>query len=156
MKNWTLRRRLLASFALIIAIMLVMVAITYAQLLSIEQRERELQADPLPGLYYSDLIRSEALESLLLVQRLVARGQGDDQTLLQQLREHEARQEELQGLYEKRLFREGDRVAYAELQAHLLEFDELKSSVLELLAQGEQERARQSLETELLPDWAHG
>ncbi|NQD97008.1 methyl-accepting chemotaxis protein, partial [Pseudomonas sp. CrR25] len=42
------------------------------------------------------------------------------------------------------------------LQAHLLEFDELKSSVLELLAQGEQERARQSLETELLPDWAHG
>ncbi|WP_172148928.1 methyl-accepting chemotaxis protein [Pseudomonas tumuqii] len=156
MKNWTLRRRLLASFALIIAIILVMVAISYAQLLSIEQRQRELQADPLPGLYYSDLIRSETFESILLIQRLVALEQGDGQALLRQLRSHEERLGELLGLYEKSLFRADDRATFAELQAHMREFDEISAALLAQLAQGNREQARQVLNDMLLPDWEHG
>ena len=156
MKNWTLRRRLLASFTLIIAIMLVMVAITYAQLLSIEQRQRELQADPLPGLYYSDLIRSETFESILLIQRLVALQQGDGQALLRQLRSRGERLDELLGLYETSLFRADDRAAFAELQAHMREFDEISAEVLAQHAQGNQAQARQVLEDKLLPDWEHG
>ncbi|MCB1652919.1 MAG: methyl-accepting chemotaxis protein, partial [Pseudomonadales bacterium] len=58
MKNWTLRQRILASFAVIIAIMLLMVVAAYSRLLSIESSEETVRADSIPGVYYSSMIRS--------------------------------------------------------------------------------------------------
>lgn len=156
MKNWTLRRRILASFALIIAIMLAMVAITYAQLLSIEERQRELQSDPLPGLYYSDLIRSEAFESIFLIQRLLTQEAGNAEALVQQLHSHKKRQGELLELYQQSLFREDDRATFGELRAHMLEFDEIIAALLVAHGEGNLALARQILQDKLLPDWEHG
>ena len=39
MKNWTLRQRILASFAVIIAIMLLMIVAAYSRLVTIETAE---------------------------------------------------------------------------------------------------------------------
>ena len=58
MKNWTLRQRILASFAVIIAIMLLMVVASYSRLLSIESSEETVRTDAIPGVYYSSMIRS--------------------------------------------------------------------------------------------------
>ncbi|MGP0013283.1 hypothetical protein, partial [Pseudomonas sp.] len=52
MKNWTLRQRILASFAVIIAIMLLMVVASYSRLLSIESSEESVRTDAIPGVYY--------------------------------------------------------------------------------------------------------
>lgn len=58
MKNWTLRQRILASFAVIIAIRLLMVVVSYSRLLKIEVGEASVREDALPGLYYSSVIRN--------------------------------------------------------------------------------------------------
>ena len=65
MKNWTLRQRILASFAVIIAIMLLMVVVSYSRLLKIEASEASVRDDALPGVYYSSMIRSAWVDSYL-------------------------------------------------------------------------------------------
>jgi methyl-accepting chemotaxis protein WspA len=75
-KNWTLRQRILASFAVIIAIMLLMVVVSYSRLLSIESSEQQVSTDALPGLYYSNSVRSAWSDSYLTVLRLLGEGKG--------------------------------------------------------------------------------
>ena len=57
-KNWTLRQRILASFAVIIAIMLLMVVVSYSRLLKIEVSENSVRDDAVPGVFFSSMIRS--------------------------------------------------------------------------------------------------
>ncbi|MGH8353400.1 MAG: methyl-accepting chemotaxis protein [Pseudomonas sp.] len=157
MNNWTLRRRLLASFALIIVIMLVMVVMAYRDLLIIEEEERQLEADPLPGLYYSTLIGSAEDERFVLTQQLVL---DQDHAIspddLERLSSHDERRRELVGEYEKTILRENDRAAFAAFKAHLQEYGELQAEVLELYQQRQPEQARLALKEKLRPDWVHG
>ena len=55
MKNWTLRQRILASFAVIIAIMLLMVVVSYSRLLKIEASENVVRDDAVPGVFLPNL-----------------------------------------------------------------------------------------------------
>ncbi|MDF0730463.1 methyl-accepting chemotaxis protein [Pseudomonas entomophila] len=71
MKNWTLRQRILASFAVIIAIMLLMIVAAYSRLVSIEASEEAVGADSIPGVYYSSMIRSAWVDSYVASQQLV-------------------------------------------------------------------------------------
>ncbi|MFG0865014.1 methyl-accepting chemotaxis protein [Pseudomonas sp. FYR_7] len=71
MKNWTLRQRILASFAVIIAIMLLMIVAAYSRLVTIESAEQEVGADSIPGGYYSSMIRSAWVDSYVTSQQLV-------------------------------------------------------------------------------------
>ncbi|WDY56965.1 methyl-accepting chemotaxis protein [Pseudomonas sp. PSKL.D1] len=71
MKNWTLRQRILASFAVIIAIMLLMIVAAYSRLLAIESAEEAVGTDSIPGVYYSSMIRSAWVDSYVTSQQLV-------------------------------------------------------------------------------------
>lgn len=71
MKNWTLRQRILASFAVIIAIMLLMIVAAYSRLMTIESSEQEVGTDSIPGVYYSSMIRSAWVDSFVTSQQLV-------------------------------------------------------------------------------------
>ncbi|AXQ47034.1 methyl-accepting chemotaxis protein [Pseudomonas vlassakiae] len=71
MKNWTLRQRILASFAVIIAIMLLMIVAAYSRLVTIETAEEAVGTDSIPGLYYSSMIRSAWVDSYVTSQQLV-------------------------------------------------------------------------------------
>nr|WP_273497304.1 methyl-accepting chemotaxis protein [Pseudomonas taiwanensis] len=70
-KNWTLRQRILASFAVIIAIMLLMIVAAYSRLVAIESAEEAVGTDSIPGLYYSSMIRSAWVDSYVTSQQLV-------------------------------------------------------------------------------------
>jgi methyl-accepting chemotaxis protein WspA len=70
-KNWTLRQRILASFAVIIAIMLLMIVAAYSRLMTIESSEQEVGTDSIPGVYYSSMIRSAWVDSYVTSQQLV-------------------------------------------------------------------------------------
>lgn len=65
MKNWTLRQRILASFAVIIAIMLLMVVVSYSRLLKIESGETAVRDDAVTGVYLSSMIRSAWVDSYM-------------------------------------------------------------------------------------------
>jgi methyl-accepting chemotaxis protein WspA len=70
-KNWTLRQRILASFAVIIAIMLLMIVAAYSRLVAIESAEQAVGTDSIPGVYYSSMIRSAWVDSYVTSQQLV-------------------------------------------------------------------------------------
>jgi methyl-accepting chemotaxis protein WspA len=70
-KNWTLRQRILASFAVIIAIMLLMIVAAYSRLVAIEASEEAVGSDSIPGVYYSSMIRSAWVDSYVTSQQLV-------------------------------------------------------------------------------------
>ena len=166
-KNWTLRRRLLASFALIIAIMLVMAMITYSDLLIIEQDTQELEAEALPGLHQSALIRRTTLENFIQFQQL-AQNQTFSPEDLELLHKQDERLGELMSHYEKTLSgegesegeeaaaRDGHRAAFAAFKAHLQEYGELQAGVLELYQQKQPEQALQMMKDELHEDLQHG
>ncbi|OWT70318.1 MULTISPECIES: methyl-accepting chemotaxis protein [unclassified Achromobacter] len=59
MKNLTLRQRLLASFAAILVIMLLMALVDYSRLLAIESEAQGIRGDSLPGLQYSARILND-------------------------------------------------------------------------------------------------
>ncbi len=66
MKNWTIRQRLVASFAGILGLMLATGGIAYKYLASIEREATSLAADSMPGLHYGSRVRGSLLMSYAL------------------------------------------------------------------------------------------
>ncbi|MEK1942146.1 MAG: MCP four helix bundle domain-containing protein, partial [Pseudomonas sp.] len=79
MKNWTLRQRILASFAVIIAIVILMIAVAYSRLVTIEAGAKSVANDSMPGVYFSSYIRSSWVDSFILAQQVV--GLSDEQVI---------------------------------------------------------------------------
>ncbi|ARN33971.1 Wsp signal transduction system chemoreceptor WspA [Pseudomonas aeruginosa] len=79
MKNWTVRQRILASFAVIIAIMLLMAATAYVKMLTVEKGAYRVQDDAMPGMYFITLVRSSWTDNYLQTQELF--GITDDHEL---------------------------------------------------------------------------
>nr|WP_137885813.1 methyl-accepting chemotaxis protein [Pseudomonas sp. 2FE] len=158
MNNWTLRQRILASFAVIIAIMLLMVVTSYSHLLMIEEEGRDMQGDALPGLFYSAMIQGAWMERLVLAQQLVGRhgDQGLSQAELEQLRINDEQLGVQMANYEQTIHVEEDRKAFAVFQRHHLEYSQLQAAVLDLYEQQQANQAHLQLSEKLLPAWRHG
>src|SRR5713101_8204361 len=71
MKNLTIRRRIVASFAVILALMTVMAAVEYRRLMLIEQLSSSIELDTLPGLDYTHLIVVDRIANYSLTQQYV-------------------------------------------------------------------------------------
>jgi methyl-accepting chemotaxis protein WspA len=115
-KNWTLRQRILASFAVIIAIMLLMVVVAFNRLLVIEKSGDEVRLDALPGVYYSSTVRAAWVETYLRTQQLLAEGEGRSLTNAEedQYKEFEDRLQAQIASYEKSIYEESDRQDFAQ------------------------------------------
>jgi methyl-accepting chemotaxis protein WspA len=75
MKQWTIRQRLQGSFAVILALMMVMGGVAYTRLATIDRATGSAAADSIPGLYRSTEIASDLIMTYALtVEQL---GQGD-------------------------------------------------------------------------------
>ena len=75
MKTWTIRRRLLGCFAVILGLMLVMGGIAWTRLATIEQGAASAAKDSIPGLDLSNEIAGDLIMAYALtVEQL---GQGD-------------------------------------------------------------------------------
>ena len=68
MKDWTIRRRIWASFAVILALMMVMATVAYTRLARIEQLTSGIETDILPGLNSSNQIMVERMANYSLTQ----------------------------------------------------------------------------------------
>ena len=158
MKNWTLRQRILASFAVIIAIMLLMVVASYSRLLSIETSEEKVQTDSIPGVYYSSMIRSAWVDSYVLTLELVGSLNQRDLT-------NEDRK--LYASYEERLNKELDNyrstIFEGEDRAHFVDFERLHeeygvvlAKILELYQNKDFAQAHKVLGEQLAPAWMEG
>ncbi|PVZ16049.1 MULTISPECIES: methyl-accepting chemotaxis protein [unclassified Pseudomonas] len=71
MKNWSLRQRILASFAVVIAVMLLMILVSYTRLAKIESNADAVRTDSIPGMAISSMIRSAWVDNFVYTQQLL-------------------------------------------------------------------------------------
>ncbi|WP_223470841.1 MULTISPECIES: methyl-accepting chemotaxis protein [unclassified Pseudomonas] len=158
MKNWTLRQRILASFAVIIAIMLLMVVVSYSRLLKIEDSEENVRVDAVPGVYYSSMIRGGWVDSYVLTQQIVGLSgnreiTAEDKARYQGFEQH--LREEMQN-YQKLIQNPADQASFDEFEVNHQAFNLAMAKVLDLYQRKDYEGARQALDKELTPAWIGG
>lgn len=158
MKNWTLRQRILASFAVIIAIMLLMVVVSYSRLLKIETSQEAVRDDAVPGVYLSSMIRSAWVDSYLQTIDII--GLRDDKTFTNtdknDYKSFEARIEQQMANYEKNIHGQADRMEFDNFKAAHINYNKVLAQVLERVEANDLPGANQLLEEQLTPIWTEG
>jgi methyl-accepting chemotaxis protein WspA len=157
-KNWTLRQRILASFAVIITIMLLMVVVSYSRLLKIEESEASVREDALPGLYYSSMVRSAWSESFLHIQEMLGlkEGQGisaEDAAAFKTFEEH--LQEQMTN-YRNTVTTDEDKVEYAIFEKLHESYSKVLGAVLDLHKGNQEAEAIKLFNEQLTPAWTAG
>ncbi|MHC8403954.1 methyl-accepting chemotaxis protein [Pseudomonas sp. TMB3-21] len=158
MKNWTLRQRILASFAVIIAIMLLMVVASYSRLLKIEENETSVREDALPGLYYSSMLRSAWVDTYLHTQEMLGlkEGQGFSAEEAESFKGYAQRVQEQMANYQHTVTTEEDRVEYALFEKIHEQYNKVLASVLDLRKQNQDAEAIKLFHEQLTPAWTAG
>ncbi|KTC17559.1 chemotaxis protein [Pseudomonas marginalis ICMP 9505] len=158
MKNWTLRQRILASFAVIIAIMLLMVVVSYSRLLKIETSQVAVRDDAVPGVYLSSIIRSAWVDSYLLTIDVI--GLRDDKTLTNadkaDYKSFEARIQQQMASYEKTVYVQADRAEFDSFKAAHVAYNKVLADVVERIEAKDLPGARKLLTEKLTPIWTEG
>lgn len=158
MKNWTLRQRILASFAVIIAIMLLMVVVSYSRLLSIETSEEQVRKDALPGVYYSTLMRSTWGESYIRTLELIV--EGASRPLSKQEKDQYAGfddtlRTQMNG-YMTSIFDDADRVNFAAFEKRRDTYVRLLNEVHATFERGDYAAAKTEFYEQVRPVWSEG
>ncbi|WP_405126171.1 methyl-accepting chemotaxis protein [Pseudomonas marginalis] len=158
MKNWTLRQRILASFAVIIAIMLLMVVVSYSRLLKIEASQESVRDDAVPGVYLSSMIRSAWVDSYLQTIDII--GLREDKTFTNSdksdYKAFEARIEQQMANYEKTVHSQADRMEFDNFKAAHINYNKVLAQVLDRVEANDLPAARELLEEQLTPIWTEG
>ncbi|WP_149087420.1 methyl-accepting chemotaxis protein [Pseudomonas prosekii] len=158
MKNWTLRQRILASFAVIIAIMLLMVVVSYSRLLKIEESEASVREDALPGVYYSSMIRGAWSDSYLRVQEMLGlrEGQGFSTEDAAEFKTFELRLQAQIDNYRSTVTTEEDKVEFATFEKIHEEYRTLLAAVLDLHQRNLEVESIKLFNEKLTPTWTAG
>jgi methyl-accepting chemotaxis protein WspA len=157
-KNWTLRQRILASFAVIIAIMLLMVVVSYSRLLKIELSEESVRDDAVPGVYLSSMIRSAWVDSYL--QTLDIIGLREDKGLTDadkaDFKSFEARILTQMANYKATINGGDDQAEFDKFEALHQSYNKALFGVLDHLQNRDVAGARKLFDAELTPTWTAG
>jgi len=148
----------LASFAVIIAIMLLMVLVSYTRLLSIQQSEEAVSNDALPGVYFSTLVRSAWGESYIRTLELIAEGKARELNRSEQDQyiEFENRlQSQIDG-YKKTIFDETDHANFNVFEKQREVYGRLLNEVLKAYQNGDYTTARTEFYSQVNPVWLQG
>ena len=158
MKNWTLRQRILASFAVIIAIMLLMVVVSYSRLLKIEASESSVRDDAVPGVYYSSMIRGAWVDSYLQTQELLGlkEGQGISSEDAADYKAFETRLQEQMANYRNTVTTDEDRVEFAAFEKDHDTYMQIQDQVLDLHKRNLEAEAVKLFTEKLTPAWYTG
>nr|WP_256679479.1 methyl-accepting chemotaxis protein [Pseudomonas sp. Fl4BN1] len=157
-KNWTLRQRILASFAVIIAIMLLMVVVSYSRLLKIEAGEERVRTDAVPGVYFSSMIRSAWVDSYIQTQEII--GLKQDQAISAEdradFKAFEQRLETQMGNYRQTINSREDQTEFDAFEKAHQEFNRIQAAVLDLHQRKQEAEAIRLFNEQLTPTWTAG
>ncbi|MFC6297836.1 HAMP domain-containing protein [Pseudomonas sp. CCM 7893] len=158
MKNWTLRQRILASFAVIIAIMLLMVVVSYSRLLKIEVSETSVRDDAVPGVFFSSMIRSAWVDSYLQTQELIGlhKNQGISDADKQDYKSFEARLEQHMASYAATINLDQDRSEFDTFENLHQAYNKILAQVLDLHLANNDDDAVKMFNEQLTPAWTAG
>ena len=158
MKNWSLRQRILASFAVVIAIMLLMVVASYSRLQAIEASESEVRTDSVPGVFYSSMIRSAWVDSYVYTQQLI--GLSYQRELItadeDQYKGFAERLTQQMNNYKGTIQDADDRANFEEFERLRVAYEKSMADVLEAYRQRKFSAAQQLAIDEMTPAWTAG
>jgi methyl-accepting chemotaxis protein WspA len=157
-KNWTLRQRILASFAVIIAIMLLMVVVSYSRLLKIEVSENSVRDDAVPGVFFSSMIRSAWVDSYLQTQELIGihKNQGISEVDKQDYKSFESRLEQHMASYAGTINIDQDRTEFDTFEKLHQNYNRILAQVLEAHQSNNSAEALKLFDEQLTPAWTAG
>jgi methyl-accepting chemotaxis protein WspA len=161
MKNQSLKRRIHASFAAILAVMLLMVVVDYVRLVDIDRDAQGMSDDSLPGLRYSIDMRDtwrDAFDTLRDGLTLQADRPAADMgpTLRTRVAADQSRLDEEMRGYESTPFIDDDRATYDEFRRNLDAYRKIEATVLSAIQGGDAGRARAILHEQLTPVFRTG
>ena len=158
MKNWSLRHRILASFAVVIAIMLLMVVVSYSRLQTIETNETKVRTDSVPGVVFSSMIRSAWVDSYVYTQQLV--GLSYQRELItadeDQYKSFAERLTQQMANYQGTVQDSDDRAAFEEFARMRVTYEKALADVLEAYRLRKFSEAQQMAIDDLTPAWVAG
>jgi len=157
-KNWTLRQRILASFAVIIAIMLLMVVTSYSRLLKVEAGEESIRTDALPGVYYSSMIRSVWVDSYIHTQEILGlkQGQGVSAEDAADFKAFEQRLQVEMGHYKETIHGRADQNEFDAFEKLHQDYNRIQAAVLDLHQRNQEDEAIRLFTEQLSPAWTAG
>jgi len=157
-KNWTMRQRILASFAVIIAIMLLMIVAAYSRLMAIESSEEAVGSDSIPGVYYSSMIRSAWVDSYVSSQQLVGLSRHREITTadVEMFKSFEQRLQQSMASYQQTIRTPDDRASFDAFVVMQQRYVELIEQVLQTYRQQNYAEAERLIIEVLSPAWAEG
>ncbi|ANI05105.1 methyl-accepting chemotaxis protein [Pseudomonas alloputida] len=158
MKNWTLRQRILASFAVIIAIMLLMIVAAYSRLVAIETAEEAVGTDSIPGVYYSSMIRSAWVDSYVTSQQLVGLSNHREITSadLELFRSFDNRLKQYMASYQATIQDKDDQVRFDSFVQLEESYLKIVNQVLDAYGQRNYDEAQRLITEVLTPAWKDG
>ncbi|MCV9920545.1 methyl-accepting chemotaxis protein [Pseudomonas sp. BT-42-2] len=158
MNNWTLRQRILASFAVIIAIMLLMIVAAYSRLVAISTSEEAVGSDSIPGVYYSSMIRSAWVDSYVTSQQLVGLSDHREVTSadLELFKSFDDRLTQHMASYQATIRTDDDQASFNEFVRLEQEYIKSVDQVLEAYRQKNYAEAERLIAEVLTPAWVTG
>jgi methyl-accepting chemotaxis protein WspA len=158
MKNWTIKQRILGSFAIILILMLVMAGVASTRLAKIDAEATSLRNDSTPGLYYSTMINAAWYENLLLGQQ-IAQVDGSEATRQADIALLRANGERLNGLqddYEKTIFTSRDRALFDQFKQARMTYRQIQQEILRMDLSSPNPAAYKMIAEQLRPAWRTG
>ncbi|BBU30011.1 methyl-accepting chemotaxis protein [Burkholderia sp. THE68] len=156
-KQLSIRHRILASFGIILTLMLVMAALSYTLLGGIDREAKSLEDDSMVGVSLSNDLRAAWFENYTLTQRLVFIDNDAEQLRrdTQRLTETRAAIDKLMDTYVPTIFEDEDRRLFNDFKRQRELYVPLQDQTLRELASSK-DAAVATFNTRLTPVWEAG
>ncbi len=157
MKQLTIRNRILASFGLILALMLVMAVVSYALFRDIDRDAQSQEADFSPGVYLATTIRASWFENYTVTQRLIYIDAEPDQIKRDTQRAAETKEslDKLMDKYAATIFDDDDRRLFNDFKQQRTLYAPIQAQILADLPVSKAAAAT-AFNTQLTPIWEAG
>ncbi|KQR87289.1 chemotaxis protein [Burkholderia sp. Leaf177] len=157
MKQLTIRNRILASFGVILALMLVMAVVSYALFSDIDRDAHSQEADSSPGVYLATTIRASWFENYTVTQRLIYIDTEPDQIRRDTQRAAETKEslDKLMDKYAATIFDDEDRRIFNDFKQQRTLYAPVQAQILADLGTSKATAAT-AFNTHLTPIWEAG
>ncbi|MDB5839472.1 MAG: methyl-accepting chemotaxis protein [Herminiimonas sp.] len=154
MKNWTIKQRIIGSFAVILTLMALMAAVAHMQFRIAEEEATSLQKDSLPGMYYVMRLDAHLSKDFALLEQLAEMNEkgAPMQAQLVKLRESSKLLGDLVRSFDLTITSSADRAAFDEFKTGLVEYEKYRAEIL-MQDAARPETASRILFEQLKPEW---
>jgi len=152
MKNWTVRQRIVFSFAAVLLTVVLMGSVAYWRLVGIERETTAMEHDSIPGLRASTRLSNKLWENYSNTQEHVSQSdKAELQKLELELRANTAQADQIITAYEPTITDSRNRELFEAFKAAWVAYPPIQRDVLRLSANGQKDEAHTVLIERLRP-----